>query len=181
MSNNQSSRPVEAANFEDRYTPTLWDYLKANYKLVLIGLGLLIAGAVIGRMFPPFVLDSDFWRDFFTGPPIAGLFAVIAAFVAFSTARSGNRTARKHAEEEEWWNRAEWGIGLALSKEEQEKLVRLKAISVLLDGADKREDALIREVAEEILLHNTAVDNSTQKDENLLNRPQDGEDHGQEH
>lgn len=165
MSDNQSPRPARAPTVDEQYKPTLWDYLKANYKLVIIGLGLLILGAVIGRLFPPFVLDPGFWREFLTGPPIAGLLAVGAAFVAFSTARSGNKTAQKHAEEE-WWNRAEWSIGLALSTEEEKKLVGLKAISVLLNGAQKREDALIETVAREIVTPGIPVDRTGGEEDN---------------
>lgn len=57
-----------------------------------LGLSLLCAaaaGATIGRMFPPFVVVEPFWRQFLSGPPVAGLFALGGAGIAYGAAWLG--------------------------------------------------------------------------------------------
>lgn len=80
-----------------------------------------IIGAIVGRLFPPFVLDSEFWRDFLTSAGFGGVMAVIAAVIAYLAARHGAASARNQAEEdrsqrtrsdrkEQWWARAQWAL-----------------------------------------------------------------------
>lgn len=64
------------------------------------------AGAVLRGLLPPFVVDAPFWRAFLSGPPAAGLFAVLAAGIAFYPAYRSTRIARENAAREQWWNRA---------------------------------------------------------------------------
>ena len=44
-------------------------------------------GAVAHGVVWPWSLDAQFWREFWAGPPTAGIFAVIAALIAFVPAR----------------------------------------------------------------------------------------------
>lgn len=64
------------------------------------------AGAVLRGLLPPFVVDAPFWRAFLSGPPAAGLFAVLAAGIAFYPACRSTRIARENVAREQWWNRA---------------------------------------------------------------------------
>ncbi len=65
---------------------------------VLVGsVGGLIAGAVLGRLFPPFVLDDGFWRAFFTSAGFGGVMALAAAGVAFGAAAYSSHRAGQNA------------------------------------------------------------------------------------
>lgn len=64
--------------------------------LVAVGAG-AVAGALIRGVLPPFALDDPFWRAFWSGPPAAGLFAVLAAVIAFFPAYRSTRIARESA------------------------------------------------------------------------------------
>lgn len=79
------------------------------------------AGAVVGRMFPPFILDDGFWRQFLTSAGFGGTAAVVAAVIAYRAARRSAREAAHQATEdreerraanrkEQWWARAEWAL-----------------------------------------------------------------------
>ncbi|MFJ2619369.1 hypothetical protein [Glutamicibacter sp. NPDC087344] len=127
--------------------PTIWAKLWANTVLILIVLGLMIISGFVGHFTRPVVLDEEFWQDFLKGPPAAGAFAVMAAFVAYFAARQGAKITKANAEETEWRNSAQWAIDLALSTDNRSAGIGLSAMSVLLDGADKRDDRLIRAVA----------------------------------
>lgn len=109
-----------------------------------------VAGALVRGMLPPFVLDDPFWRAFFSGPPAAGIFAVVAAVVAYAAAVKGARTARLGAERQEWWNRAEWALTLARSDDEVDRRLGLRALKVLAPEATKTEYEMVLAVAEEV-------------------------------
>lgn len=181
MSDNVSPTAELQMSAEGSKNPTFWDYVKANIGLIVVAAGILtvgiFVGAVVGRLFPPFELDHQFWHDFLSGPPMAGAFAILAASIAYKAATRSVKASRDHAEEEEWWNRAEWGIGLAISDKPEQKLVGLEAISVLLDGATKREDALIEAAARAIKDQQTgaAVDRLDETGDNI---EEDGDDNG---
>lgn len=78
-------------------------------------------GCIIGRLFPPFVMDDPFWRSFFTSAGFGGVMAVLAAAIAYTAARHSAKSARDQAAEdrnqrkisdrkEQWWARAEWAL-----------------------------------------------------------------------
>lgn len=101
------------------------------------------AGAILRGLLPPFVLDDPFWRDFFSGPPTAGLFAVVGAVIAYLAARAGARATRKGAERQEWWDRAEWALNLARSDESVDRIIGLRALGPLSDEATETEFEMI--------------------------------------
>ena len=110
--------------------------------LSLVVLGVTIGG--IGRGFlPPFELDDPFWRDFWSGPPTAGIFAVIGAGVAFAAALLGARTARRAAERQEWWDRAEWALTLARSDQSADRVIGLSALRALVRDATETEEEMV--------------------------------------
>lgn len=75
--------------------------------LLLGGVIGLCVGAIVGRLFPPFVLDDEFWRAFFTSAGFGGVLALVAAGVAFGAAAySSHRTAKNVAEDREQRERA---------------------------------------------------------------------------
>ncbi|MDP9696134.1 UNVERIFIED_ORG: hypothetical protein J2X79_003713 [Arthrobacter globiformis] len=92
---------------------------------------------------PPFVLDEPFWRDFWSGPPAAGLFAVVAAVIAFYPAFRSTLIARENAAREQWWKRAEWALGLAGSDSQTDREVANDALVALLNDATETEAKMI--------------------------------------
>lgn len=108
----------------------------------------LVLGALVRGFFPPFVLDDPFWREFLSGPPVAGMFAVIGAAIAYGAASVGARTSRRGAERQEWWDRAEWALNLARSNDHVDRLIGLRALDALRDEATQSEYVLILAVTE---------------------------------
>ena len=68
-----------------------------------------LAGVVIGLVTRG-VVDESFVRDFWTGPPAAGIFALIGAGLAYGAATVAARVSRRSAERQEWWDRAKWAL-----------------------------------------------------------------------
>jgi len=101
------------------------------------------AGALARGFFPPFVLDEPFWREFWSGPPAAGVFALLGAVVAFGASRVGARTVRRGAERQEWWNRAEWALDLARSDKRVDRIIGLRALDALDTVATEIESAIV--------------------------------------
>ncbi|MCJ1687491.1 hypothetical protein [Rathayibacter sp. VKM Ac-2927] len=89
------------------------------------------------------MVDDQFWRDALTGPPIAGLFAVVAAAIAFFPAYRSTAIARANAAREQWWKRAEWALGLAGSDDLTDREVANDALHALLDEATATEGRMI--------------------------------------
>lgn len=94
--------------------------------LLTVGICGLVVGGIVGRLFPPFVLDDTFWRSFLTSAGFGGVMAVIAACIAYMAARHAAKSARALAEEdrkqrklsdrkEQWWARAEWALNQVAS------------------------------------------------------------------
>jgi hypothetical protein len=84
------------------HVPTKKEKLKAFWVskrcAVLLSLASgLLAGAFLGRLFPPFVLDNDFWRAFFTSAGFGGVMALAAAGVAFGAAAYSSHRAGQNA------------------------------------------------------------------------------------
>ena len=86
----------------------------------------VIIGAIVGRLFPPFVLDDAFWRSFLTSAGFGGVMAVGAALIAWwaavhSAAMSKEQAIEDRAQryrsdrKEQWWSRAEWALNLVVS------------------------------------------------------------------
>ncbi|NII49702.1 hypothetical protein [Frigoribacterium endophyticum] len=105
-----------------------------------------VAGFTVRGFLPPFVVDASFWRDFLTGPPVAGAFAVLAAAVAYSAAERNAREQRRASEREEWWHRAEWALSRALSDNVTERSAGIQASSALVQSATDSEAAIVRAV-----------------------------------
>jgi hypothetical protein len=102
-----------------------------------------VAGACLRGLWPPFVLDDPFWRAFWSGPPVAGLFAVAAAAVAFYPAFQSTRIVRENAARDQWWKRAEWALGLAGSDTHADREVASDALTALSGGATDVEGKMI--------------------------------------
>lgn len=107
-------------------------------------------GAVVRGFFPPFVLDEPFWRDFWSGPPVAGLFAVCAATIAFFPACRATRIAGASAAREQWWKRAEWALGQASSDSQVDREVANDALQALLATATRTEASMILRTLENL-------------------------------
>lgn len=124
--------------------------LGRRWKLVCYLLGAAVAGAIIGRLFPPFVLDDPFWRDFWSGPPVAGIFALGGAGIAYGAALLGAKTSRTAAKRQEWWDRAEWALTLARSDKYVDRIIGLEALTALSSEATRTEYRLILAVTEAV-------------------------------
>jgi len=121
---------------------------------VLGWVALVLVGAVVGRLFPPFVVDWPWVGTFVTSPGLGGLAAVCAAVIALSAAlytsrRSAavatedreqrerlakiDRSQREVAEQRaQWWTRFTWAADHAVQDETAEL-----GISVLLELIDQ--------------------------------------------
>jgi hypothetical protein len=119
------------------------DRVRRNWKLVAVAVVAFGTGAILRGLWPPFVLDDPFWRDFWSGPPVAGLFAVVAAAVAFYPAFRSTLIARENAAREQWWKRAEWALGLAGSDSQTDREVANDALVALLSDATETEGKMI--------------------------------------
>ncbi|CAQ01084.1 hypothetical protein B5P19_00065 [Clavibacter sepedonicus] len=89
------------------------------------------------------VVDESFVRDFWTGPPAAGIFALIGAGLAYGAATVAARVSRRSAERQEWWDRAKWALDLVMSSDEADREVGLAAIEVLVAEATTTEAEMI--------------------------------------
>ena len=96
------------------------------------------------------VFDDLFWRAFWSGPPAAGLFAVLGALIAFSGAAAAAAVSRRGARRQEWWDRAEWALNLAKSDRGVDRLTGFRALEGLRAGATKPELALIVAVTDAV-------------------------------
>lgn len=116
--------------------------------------GIILASGGIGyglrSTFPPYpalttpvVIDEALWRAILSGPPIAGVFAVIAAVIAFTPAIRSTKIARENAAREQWWNRAQWALGLAASDDQEDREVANDALQALLEDATATEGKMI--------------------------------------
>jgi hypothetical protein len=121
------------------------------WRLVLLVVAFIGVGAVIRGFLPPFVLDDPFWREFWSGPPAAGVFALLGAGVAFLAARVAAGVARRNALRQEWWDRTEWALSHAMSGESRSRDVGLAALEVLIEEATTTEGAMIDAVTSLIL------------------------------
>lgn len=119
-------------------------------------IGLAIAATLVGatvgvalreKWFPPL---SPFWRDFLSGAPVAGLFAVVAALIAYKAASAGAEASREASRREEWWDRASWALDLARSDEGANREIGLRALQALEDDANDAEYQMILAVTETV-------------------------------
>ncbi|APF34910.1 hypothetical protein [Microbacterium paludicola] len=151
----------------------LKDFAATRKRRVLLWLLLLVAGGTVGWFIrnasDPFVLDDLFWRDFWSGPPAAGIFAVVAAGIAYFAARHGARETRRTAERSQWWDRAEWALDLARSDERVDRIIGLRALEEMKEGANETEGKLIVAVTTSVT-GDVDVDNGPDPAENRLRR-----------
>lgn len=124
-------------------------------------IGLLVIafalGAIARGFLPPFVLDDPFWRAFWSGPPAAGVFALLGAGVAYLAARVAAAAARRSARRQEWWDRAEWALTHAMAADSRSRDVGLAALEALMEEATTTEGAMINSVTSLILGSETDV------------------------
>lgn len=113
------------------------------------GVGFVTGAAMPEHWFPPRGFGL-FWHDFLTGPPAAGLMAIVAAWIAWLAARHTAKVARSAAERELWWKRAEWALDLARSDNESDRLVGLRTLAVLSPTGTRDEKRLVAEAARAI-------------------------------
>ena len=108
---------------------------------------LVVAGAMVGSavrgLLPPFVLDVPFWREFWSGTPAAGAFALVGAGLAVVAARVTARTARRSAERQEWWDRASWALDLARADDQVDRVIGLSALEALGREATETEQSMV--------------------------------------
>lgn len=122
-----------------------------RWRVGLLVVASLVVGALLRGLLPPFVLDDPFWRAFWSGPPVAGVFALVGAGVAFLAARVAAVVARSNARRQEWWDRAEWALSHAMSGESRRRDVGLAALEVLIEEATTTEGAMIDAVTSLLL------------------------------
>ena len=137
---------------------------------VVWGIVGVLIGVIVGMLLPPVVLDDPFWRAFWSGPPVAGIFAVIGAAIAYTAAYVAARTSRIGAEREEWWDRAEWALNLARADGRGDRLVGLRALEGLKDQATQSELAMILAVTEAVQGDTSNVDNDSDQADNYWRR-----------
>lgn len=116
------------------------------------------SGATVRGVLPPFVLDDPFWRSFWSGPPAAGIFALLGAGLAFAAGRVAARTARHSSERQEWWDRAEWAMNLARSDNVSDRFVGLRTLAALKDEATEMELQMIVAVTEAVVGNTDVMD-----------------------
>lgn len=124
----------------------------------------VLAGVVLRGFLPPFEMDDPFWRDFWSGPPAAGILAVVAALIAFNPARRSSRVAKDSADRQAWWDRAEWALERASSDKRADRLTGFRALRALSGDATKIEFemiiAVIEAIAPEVDAAGAEADNS---------------------
>lgn len=126
-------------------------WMKRHWRTTAALTAALVVGALIRGLLPPFVVDSELWRDFITGPPMGGIFALFGAGLAYMAARVSSRSAQRAALREEWWQRAQWALNLTSSASHTERMRGLAAIDVLLLEATATEIAMVTAVTKDFL------------------------------
>ncbi len=124
-----------------------WDRWR---RAVLVAPFAVLAGVVLRGLLPPFEMDDPFWRDFWSGPPAAGILAVVAALIAFNPARRSSRVAKDTADRQAWWSRTEWALERASSDKRADRLTAFRALRALSADATKVEFEMIIDVIEAI-------------------------------
>ena len=133
---------------------------------------LLLAGAVLGRLLPPSLVDWDGidrsfgpWLGVFvTSPGFGGLAALIAAVVAFRAARSSARNAAEQAREDrdqrnrtdrkaQWWARAQWALNLTVSGSTEQATIGYRVLDSLgsSEWAEEHEADVIAAATADVL------------------------------
>jgi hypothetical protein len=144
-----------------------WQISSVN--LVLIAGLSLLTGITVRSLLPPFVVDKGFWFEFLTGPPIGGAFAVVAAVVAYIAATRAASVARRAAERQSWWDRAEWALNLVVSDRSADRDAGLLACEELLADATEIEGGIIVAVTS-VYLPAGDVDNTQPGDGDLTKK-----------
>lgn len=103
----------------------------ATALVISVGVAGLAIGAVVGRLFPPFVVDDAFWRAFLTSAGLGGVAAFLAAVVAFAGVFYNARRVADNAERdrqqrqladarEQFWTRFTWAAERAVDPDKAE-------------------------------------------------------------
>lgn len=151
---------------EKQKEPKFRDHVRENRFLIFVALGLFALGAAVGRLFPPFVIDQSFFRDFLVSPGCAGVFALVAALIALWPALRKLEDERVHTRNVEWREFIMWAIGIARSESDRDVMMGLRVCKhILQKGLDDREknaDAIIIALVTSMLDY----DRETRKDLN---------------
>jgi hypothetical protein len=115
-------------------------------QVLALGLGGSSLGFTAGLLVASAVFGDPFWRAYLTGPPVAGLYAMLGAAIAYVAATAGSVSARRSAERQEWWCRAEWALDLARSKDHTDRRIGSLALQGLREEATESEAAMIAAV-----------------------------------
>lgn len=126
------------------------DKARRAWTLAVVAVAAVGTGYGLRSAFPPYmivttpvVIDEALWRAAISGPPMAGLFAIIAAIIAFTPAMRSTAIARENAAREQWWNRAKWALDLAGSDDQDDREVANAALKALLPEGTRVEGAMI--------------------------------------
>jgi len=104
-----------------------------------VGYGLRSAFPPYPAFSTPVVMDEQLWRAMISGPPMAGVFAVLAALIAFTPAIRAASIARESSAREQWWKRAEWALNQAGSSNELDREIANDALRALSEDATQVE------------------------------------------
>lgn len=129
----------------------VWHWLVSWLKIrpVLAAVTLAV-GFCVARLLPPFVLDGPFWRDFWSGPPMAGIFAVLAASIAYRAAVHSAAEARMAAAAESARKQVEMAITMAVDDSSTKRMVGLNLLDTLFGKHEGSLDDLILSVSVQV-------------------------------
>lgn len=152
--------PVLGRNQLPRAGTSRKNRVRITLLLAVVAVPAFLLGLAVAK-FIPIAGGTDFWNDFFIGPPAAGLFALAAAGVAFLSARTGTKAVREtalkntetlleNARRQEWWNRAEWALNLATSDNTSNRAVGIETLRLMLLDAEPQEAAMVKKVIDDV-------------------------------
>lgn len=153
---------------------SLWCHIVRVLRIRFVSVSLaFVAGFILARILPPFIMDDPFWRSFWSGPPAAGIFAVVAAAFAYAAAVHSAGVAKETAVKESARKQAEWAIDMALSDSSTRRMAGLSFIYVLMGKSGPVLDELLYRVVSEG--PGAKVDDAEPMDDNSGEAGDDGE------
>ena len=126
-----------------------WILLRRNWAALLVA---AMLGAVIGRLFPPFVLDHGFWREFFLSSALGGLAAVAAAVIAYAASRQASIRSLQGIQAQEWWKQFEWVASIMKTGDALNQNLALSVLALLgKEAADDYRLELVTFLTQQLL------------------------------
>lgn len=132
----------------------------------------LTLGFYVARLLPPFILEDQFWREFWSGPPVAGIFAVLAASIAYGASVHSASEAKGTAAAESARKQVEMAINMAVDDSSTKRMVGLNLLDTLIGKHEGSLDDLIYSVV--VQVSGIEVDGT---DTNGDNKVEEGGDH----